>query len=159
MLDGSVKRRQPRKWVIWASEASHAGTRERAAKSWGAKERRELSFLSPDLPFCVSSRVPLAPLLSTRSPKWRAYSQTKSEFKNISSGRWFYTRFDFTEVYFCDQPKPVEFIEKDWSFAFGLGWNDILPVMAGWHNGFSEEPRIDERVVGASGKVWKVSRA
>ena len=40
------------------------------------------------------------------------------------------TSRDFDKVYFCDQPKPVELIEKDWSFAFGLGWNEILPVIA-----------------------------
>ena len=157
VLDGSVKRGQRRKWVIWQSKP-----RENARASGEVvrgRERRELSFFSTDLRFSVSSRVPLARLLSTISSKGRDCSQAKSEFKNISRGCWFYTRFDFNKVYFCDQPKPAELLDKDWSFAFGLGWNDILTGMAGWHNGFSEEPRIDERIVGASGKVWKVFRA
>ena len=78
----------------------------------GAEERRELSFLSTDPRFCVSSCVPLARLLFTISPKRRACSQAKSKFKNISRGCWFYTRFDFSKVYFCDQPKPVELRER-----------------------------------------------
>ena len=150
MHDGSVKRRQRRKWVIWASEASRAGTRERAAKSWGAKERRELSFFSTNPRFCVSSRR----LLFMISPKWRACSQAKSEFKNISRDRWFYTRFDFNKVYFCDQPKPVELIEKDWSFAFGLGWNEILPVIAD-HIIPQDTHQLSPRQPGSSGHLLR----
>ena len=49
---------------IWTSEASRARTRERAAKPQGAASRSR-----------VSSRVPLARVLFTISPKWRACSQ------------------------------------------------------------------------------------
>ena len=141
-----------------AKQAARERASERRSREGPRKERALFQF-STDPRFSVSSRVPLARLLSTISSKGRDCSQAKSEFKNISRGCWFYTRFDFNKVYFCDQPKPAELLEKDWSFAFGLGWNDILPGMAGWHNGFSEEPRIDERIVGASAKVWKVFRA
>ena len=48
---------------IWASEASRARTRERAAKPRGAG---------------VSSRVPLARVIFTISPKWRACSQASA---------------------------------------------------------------------------------
>ena len=103
--------------------------RERASE----RRSREGPRKGESSPFSQPTRAfasPLARLLFMKSPKWRACSQAKSEFKNISRDRWFYTRFDFNKVYFCDQPKPVELIEKDWSFAFGLGWNEILPVIA-----------------------------
>ena len=41
-----------------------------------------------------------------------------------------------SKVYFWDQPKPIELLENEfflkshWSFAFSLGLNDILPVIA-----------------------------
>ena len=116
MLDGSVKRTQRRKWVIWASEASREGPRKGESSPFSQQTRALASLL--------------ARLLSRISSKWKASSQVKSELKNISRDRWFYTRFDFDKVYFCDQPKPVELLDNDWSFAFGLGWNDILPVIA-----------------------------
>ena len=56
---------------IWASELEpreNARTIVEAARGRG----KELSFLSPTPHFRVSSRVPLARLLFTVSPKWKA---------------------------------------------------------------------------------------
>ena len=59
---------------IWASELE---PREnvRAIVEAARGRGKELSFLSTTLRFRVSSRVPLARLLFTISPKWRARSQ------------------------------------------------------------------------------------
>ena len=154
MHDGSVKRRQRRKWVIWASEASREGPRR----------DRPLLFFSPSFSFSQPTRAfasPLACLSRVYFPRYLPNGEFARRLKGslrISPGIVDFihglTSRDFDKVYFCDQPKPVELIEKDWSFAFALGWNDILPVIAD-HIIPQDTHQLSPRQPGSSGHLLR----
>ena len=82
-VPGSLRASSP----IWASEASLARTRERAAKPRGAEERRACNDLSQNF-ICTSLRrreIPLAEKWRSGKQSWLITGQAGTSFVSVSS--------------------------------------------------------------------------